>query len=389
MDRSFDHASARRAIAESVLVQVRLDPAGSTGWGEGAPRGYVTGENLGSTVASLSRIDPAALSGRIGWDSFESAVLSIAELPWPHLIGARPAPAATAALEIALLDGLCRMHGRSLVQALQLCGMPGEMIRPDPGAPIPVTLVLDLSRDPSGTLAALPHVTRSHLRHVKVKASRDVPESMKRYISMRAVSPPSATVSLDVNGAWPMSDAVGACRELQASGLAWIEEPLRPRSWEALRRLRDSTGINIMLDESFMDEADLERVVASGCATHLNLRISKCGGVLRTARLAGLAHSQGLGFQLGVHVGEVGPLWAAGRALAAALSGAKAVEGGRQDEWFAEPLTSPAYKIDRLRHQVVPLDGPGTGVRPAAALVRHARTRARWSRATGSWRKST
>jgi L-alanine-DL-glutamate epimerase-like enolase superfamily enzyme len=125
-----------------------------------------------------------------------------------------------------------------------------------------------------------------------------------------------------------------------------------------------------MLDESFRDEADLRLAVELRAATHVNVRISKCGGLIASARLAALARSAGLGCQLGVQVGEVGPLWAAGRTLGCALAGLRAAETGRQDEWFREPLTVPAFAVDRHAQTAHPLPGPGCGVVPSARLLR-------------------
>src|SRR5260221_14338668 len=49
---AFDHAGAARSCAENVIV-VATDAAGHVGLGEGCPRRYVTGENVGSALAAL------------------------------------------------------------------------------------------------------------------------------------------------------------------------------------------------------------------------------------------------------------------------------------------------------------------------------------------------
>ena len=48
----FRHASASRAYAENLIVAVRAD-SGETGYGEGCPRHYVTGETIESGVAFI------------------------------------------------------------------------------------------------------------------------------------------------------------------------------------------------------------------------------------------------------------------------------------------------------------------------------------------------
>src|SRR5262245_52963909 len=57
--RSVRHASHARSQTDNVVVRCRLDD-GTTGWGEGVPREYVTGESIESTLALLRESDLAA-----------------------------------------------------------------------------------------------------------------------------------------------------------------------------------------------------------------------------------------------------------------------------------------------------------------------------------------
>src|SRR3954453_19990008 len=53
LKRPFKHASAMRTDSENVLVQCELAD-GTTGWGEGVPRSYVTGETPDGCLAQLA-----------------------------------------------------------------------------------------------------------------------------------------------------------------------------------------------------------------------------------------------------------------------------------------------------------------------------------------------
>jgi L-alanine-DL-glutamate epimerase-like enolase superfamily enzyme len=158
---------------------------------------------------------------------------------------------------------------------------------------------------------------------------------------------PLISISVDVNAAWALPQAIAACRQLRDLGVAWIEEPLRPRDWTGLRRLREEAGIPLMLDESFVGEDDLATAIDHRACDLVNVRVSKCGGPLRAAGLADAAFRSGLGYQIGVQVGEHGPLWATGRALATSLRHARTCEVGRADEWFPYDTTIPPFAIDR------------------------------------------
>src|SRR4051812_17307565 len=53
LKRAFSHASATRRESENILIECTLTD-GTTGWGEGVPRSYVTGETPAGCVEQLS-----------------------------------------------------------------------------------------------------------------------------------------------------------------------------------------------------------------------------------------------------------------------------------------------------------------------------------------------
>lgn len=366
MARPFAHAAHSRRTSRSVLVRCAL--AGATGWGEGAPRTYVTGESLESAVHALLHARLPVLEGVFS-GSFESGVRALAALDLPAALGApgHPAPAAAAALETALLDAWCRAHGRAAADGLAVVG--GEVLRPEPRVPVSA-LVVDASRTPAELLGALPAEARSRLTHVKVKGLPDPRATLELALSVREFTDRArTTLSVDANGAWSPAQALEAAA-LLADTVDWLEEPTRPRDWATLHRIQREAGCPVMLDESAVVPADLDDAIRHAAATYVNVRVSKCGGPLASLRMLRHARILGLRAQLGVQVAEVGPLWAAGRLLAAHVDGLAAVESGRQDEWFPPDLTIPPYKIDRTHHHAAPLPGPGFGLIPSPQFLR-------------------
>ncbi|MEY9846236.1 L-alanine-DL-glutamate epimerase-like enolase superfamily enzyme [Streptacidiphilus sp. BW17] len=396
MRRSFAHAAHVRDHAESVLVRCRLD--GVTGWGEGAPRPYVTGETTESAQQVLTG-ENAALpltllrelrdSGAV----FEQGPRALALLDLPRLLGGlRRAPAAAAALETALLDAWCRLYQRPLrdiVRAVlpvvaetsggtsagtsgRASGGTSGLLAEEPQQR-PVTLVVDLAGGADRRVAALGPTAAAALRHVKLKASPSAADTARQARTLRGqladIGAAGVTVSVDANAAWTGDESLRAAELL--GGLAdWLEEPTAPRDWAQLRRIREQTGMAVMLDESAVDVGDVATAAALGAADAVNLRVSKCGGLIGALKVAAAARRCGLRLQVGVQVAEVGPLWVVGRILGAELADLLAVEAGRQDEWFDPPLTEPPYRVDRARHLAAVPQGPGLGVVPSPALLR-------------------
>ncbi|MGW3000354.1 enolase C-terminal domain-like protein [Streptomyces sp. NPDC001155] len=330
-------------------------------------------------LADLARIDYSVASSAIDWTGFEAAVDSLIELDVASLTG-RPkhGGATSAVLEGALLDVICRTWKRTFADAFEWAGLRFHPI--STSAAIDVSTVLDLSRNQEGFVTAMESDQLEALRFLKIKAFRDPWRTLQTITRLAQVIPGNARLVVDVNGMWSEGEVLDVAPLLADAGVAWIEEPTEPRQWPVLRRIREQAGIGIMLDESFTSASDIYQATDQGAASHVNIRVSKCGGPLSAMRMAAIARAHGLRYQVGVHVGEVGPLWAAGRHVASALGDAETVEAGRQDEWFPMVLTEPRFTVDRQLHKVPQLYGPGCGVVPTAELLSHFAPEVRWHR---------
>jgi muconate cycloisomerase len=94
-----------------------------------------------------------------------------------------------------------------------------------------------------------------------------------------------------------------------------------------------------MLDESLCSLTDAHRAIESGTCDLFNIRLSKCGGLIPSLRLAAVAHQAGLGYQLGCQVGETGILSAAGRHFAGSVANIRYLEGSYDRHLVRERLT--------------------------------------------------
>src|SRR3979409_1135241 len=77
----FRHREGARAACDSVAVRV-VDTEGNEGWGEGAPRPYVTGETVATMLAGLEAAWPAIATTPLPrLDGPEGLALLQADLP--------------------------------------------------------------------------------------------------------------------------------------------------------------------------------------------------------------------------------------------------------------------------------------------------------------------
>ncbi|WP_405773188.1 mandelate racemase/muconate lactonizing enzyme family protein [Streptomyces sp. NBC_01538] len=354
----FDHPAARRRTSDSLVLRLSVDDA--TGIGECAPRSYVTGETTDSVTEALQRVPlhalfgrlrttpPADLADRLRADGFESTFPEL----FTHTLGTAPGTNLVCLLETAVLDLLCR----------QLAIPVGELLYPG-GAELPslpVSQVLDLSIGVEEFLD-----TRGPFHFVKVKASDDIERDVRTVAAIRHRLGADVPVMVDANMSWTPRTAAPYARRLREAGVDLVEEPLPRRSWADLRALRRATGVRVLLDESVCTAADARAAVAAGACDAVNVRVSKNGGLLASARLTEYARAEGLGFQIGVQVAETGPLINASRALALRSADSLAVEGGQSDRFFAETdaIVAPRPVVDRRTNTIAPFQGPGFGLR--------------------------
>ncbi|MDH6549750.1 L-alanine-DL-glutamate epimerase-like enolase superfamily enzyme [Streptomyces sp. SAI-208] len=351
MRTPFDHPAARRRTSDSLVLS--LTAGGVTGLGECAPRSYVTGETTASVRGALEQLDLGALFARLTGHPPEQTLESLHRDGFARVFGVDGGNNLLCLLETAVLDWL----GRSLGAGAQDLLPPGPAAGAGTPATLPVSQVLDLSLDTEEFLA-----TRGPFHFVKIKASDDVEHDARTVRTLRDKLGDDVPVMVDANMSWTPANAVGHAHRLREAGADYVEEPLPKGSWEALRALRRDGGLRVMLDESVCTARDARRAVESGSCDAFNIRVSKNGGPLPAAALVAYARENGIRFQFGVQVAEVGPLINAGRALAFARPDALTVEAGQSDRFFPQMIVAPPPAVDRDTNTLRPAGGTGWGM---------------------------
>src|SRR5205085_3065118 len=117
----------------------------------------------------------------------------------------------------------------------------------------------------------------------------------------------------------------------------------------------------IMLDESLCSLIDAQTAVEQKACDLFNLRLSKCGGLIPSLRLAQFAKRHGMGYQLGCQVGESAILSAAGRAFAASVADIRFLEGSYDRHLVRESLSRTDLTFRRGGYAPL-LVGSGLGV---------------------------
>jgi muconate cycloisomerase len=355
---AFGHALAERRSSENVYVKVTLDD-GHVGYGEGVPRDYVTGETVDGAVAILcERYGPALLGRRLERPEDVPAALDDLERAITVGTGREPEPAAWCALELALLDAAGHAFGCSVSRWLGATHAP--LVHYD--AVIPFSKPRRLA-----AIAVLVRVLG--FRQVKVKVGNDLAADLRALGLLRRVLGFETDLRVDANCAWNADEALAAIASMRPYRLSAVEQPLPADDLDGLRRVTAATTEQIIVDESLRTLAEAETLARTRACDAFNIRVSKCGGLLRSARIARIAADNGLTCVVGAQVGESGILSAAGRHLAASLPAVRYLEGSAGRLLLKEDLTAENV-LPGWGGRARPFAGPGLGVRVQESVLR-------------------
>lgn len=341
----FTHALAERLHSDNVIVRVETDH-GQAGHGEGILRTYLTGETFDDACATLEHLLAPPL---LEWNltDFRDLLEPLERLS--READAKRLTGAFCPLELAVLDAAGRHFGCAASCIL------------DSGFDTPVHYSGVISASLAG--GELERFVRglaaAGLQELKIKVGDA--HDLDRVRTARRVAGEGADLRVDANGAWTFEEAVASLEPMLALGITSVEQPLAATDIEGARRLRRALGIPVTADESLLTSVEAARLIGGQACDIFNVRLAKCGGMLNSRRLVGLALDAGLQFQVGCLVGETGLLSAAARQFARACPPARHYEGSygrfllerdivREDVTFAAGGLAP------------PLEGPGLGV---------------------------
>ena len=353
---AFAHSRSTRSAAENIVVEALTD-GGVSGFGEGVPREYVTGETPASVVRYLARLDYSFLAGE--WQSPAQGLSRLQE--WEKNAegeGAIFPGAARCALSLSLLDALMRSYGAGVGElAASIRGLARECDRPSRVRYSAVCSGGSVHRVAASLIAYRLYGFRS----VKLKVGWGEKRDVALVRVARTILGRGIDIRVDANGAWDTPTALKLIPRLAALGISSVEEPLAPACRADLPLLRGKLNVPIMLDESVCSPAQLKHAVDSGSCDIVNIRLSKCGGFFASLSMAGTLRAKGIGYQLGCQVGETGILSAAGRHFAFLVPGIRHIEGSYDRHLLKENLTAEDLTFG-YGGWAPPLGGIGFGV---------------------------
>ncbi len=264
-ERTFAIARSSADAFERVILELEED--GFTGRGEAAPTHYY-GQDAEGVAEALGDVEV-----RDPWD-IEGALAENAHLP----------STALAALDAALHDLAAKRLGIPLYRLLGLA-------RPEPTSAYTLAIA-----KPASTVEEARRLSSFPVLKMKVGGWEDIE-------TVRAVAEFSeAEIWVDANEAFSPGEAPEVAAELKSIGVRMIEQPVPASAGpEALRRATEAAHpVPVIADEGAIVARDVPPL--SGCASGVNVKLAKCGGIRRALEMVHTARSLGMTVMLGCFV---------------------------------------------------------------------------------------
>jgi L-Ala-D/L-Glu epimerase len=344
------HSLATNIATENIILKI-VDEHGNTGYGEGVPRSYVTGETVANSIEALKKeILPLIINRRF---DPANALSLINNLFHDEKIDKNPS--AICAVETAILDIAGKILKKPVSDFLSNY-FSDDLIY---SAIIPVTetdklqMIISLVRD-------------LKITNVKVKVGHEGDNEMVAMV--RNELGYEIDLRIDVNGAWSPDESIKKIQSLEKYRISSVEQPVEKNDIKGLAKVTSSVKPKVIADESLCTPSDAISLINTKAVSGFNLRLSKCGGLSRASRLFKMAKEAGVLCQLGCQVGELGILSAAGRHFASSHPNLIHLEGSLTRFFLPKDIIKEDLR-PVLKGSAPPLTGPGLGVTVIDSLL--------------------
>jgi len=349
--KPFGHSAYLRNNSESIFVKCITDQ-GSTGFGESLPRQYVTGETRDLAFRLLSTSILPRLIGK-SFGSFENVKTFLRECdgkaPVDWVSSTVPQASAWCAIDLALLDTFSREFNEPVFS---------KESQTASSSPKKYSGVISLGK-PLEIIFSIIKMKLYGLNHIKFKVDDQIKTSA--FKGFRKLLGSRCDIRVDANMAWSRSQAISAIEKLSKVGIQTFEQPVAANDLDLMAELICENRINLIADESFTDRESLKKLIAKKACTGINIRISKCGGLIAALARAEEARRAGLLIQLGCQVGESSLLSSAQLILLSQVPEAAYLEGCFGLRLLKEDPAKPLLQFGYGGKPPERLQGPGLG----------------------------
>ena len=265
---------------EDVIVELHTD-TGAVGYGEAPPTGVITGDTTGAILGAIQDHIAPAILGR-DLDEFEDLTAAV-QKALVHNTSAK------AAVDMALWDLLGQKYNAPVYRMLG-------------GARKNIVTDITISVNPPEEMArdARTAIQRSY-DCLKVKVGKEPEKDIARLSAIRGAVPKETCIRIDANQGWTPKEAVRILNGMQERGLdlEFVEQPVKAHDFDGLKYVTERSYVPVLADESVFSPADALRIMQTGAADFVNIKLMKCGGLYNALKIASAAEVYGVECMIG------------------------------------------------------------------------------------------
>jgi len=275
----FVTALRRVEALEDLVVIIECDN-GLLGYGEGAPTPQITGETIGSMMATIAFIKPHLLGREV--EDFDGLLKAVHTLIVKNTT-------AKSALEIALYDLKAKSYNQPLYAML---GGTQRKFTTD------ITISMG---DTQQMIADSLHAVGLGYKTLKIKIGENPKKDALRIIALHEALSKDITLRLDANQGWSAEDAVKLLHTLENKDIfaEFIEQPVPAEDIEGLKYIKERVQTPVLADESIFSLKDAKKLLEMQAINYVNIKLAKTAGITQALALADLSHSFGVKCMIG------------------------------------------------------------------------------------------
>jgi len=260
---------------EDVAVRILTD-TGEVGYGEAPPTAVITGDTTGSILCAIR------------------------DFIRPSLIG----------MDIEDLEGIqkklhsCILHNTSAKAAVDMAvydlwakRWKAPLWRLLGGARSAFETDITISVNPIDQMVADSlDAQRRGYNILKVKVGKEGLKDVERIAAIRDALGKQARIRVDANQGWDAKQSVAIITALENKGLDidLVEQPVPAADLDGLRYVTQRVQTPILADEAVFSPADAVKIITTGAADLLNIKLMKTGGIWQALKICGIAENYGV-----------------------------------------------------------------------------------------------
>ena len=138
---------------------------------------------------------------------------------------------------------------------------------------------------------------------LKLKVGTTLQEDVERVRWVREAVGPEVMLTIDFNQACSAKEAIQRIQRMEPYDVAIVEQPVKAADLKGMALVRRAVQARVMADESVNSPAEAMRVIESGAADIISLKIPKMGGIFKARKIAALCEAAGMDYLVGTAPG--------------------------------------------------------------------------------------